>query len=186
MHISCGLLLGFAGCYTTRNVGGISRIVSVCLFNDYQEPSHRICSLSLFGFLYPRLLEDAVKCAWGEVIARVPGNCDSALLPRVLILSVASSLVYPVPAVPLDYPYYVSDFHSASVAFTYIIAHFHSVAHLRANKEFSRPTEAWLKLTRHSSGSAVMTGYGSFYRFNANVFAYFSCKVVVDFSVSWY
>ena len=99
MHIFCGLPLGFAGCYTTRNVGRISRVVSVCLFNDYQEPSHRICSLSLFGFLYPRLLEDAVKCAWGQVIARMPGNCDSALLLRVLILSVASSLVYPVPAV---------------------------------------------------------------------------------------
>jgi hypothetical protein len=63
----------------------------------------------------------------------MPSDRNPALLLRVLILPVASFLVYLVPAVLFDYLYYVSDLHNPLLPLTYIIAHFQCVAYVRAN-----------------------------------------------------
>jgi hypothetical protein len=64
------------------------------------------------SLLEPRLLEDAVQCARGKIVIRLPGNGHLAWLRRVLVLSMAATRGGKVPAIILKLPENLADFHA--------------------------------------------------------------------------
>ena len=61
------------------------------------------------------MLEDAVLCAWGQIITWLARYCDAARLGTVLELAMASPLCRQEPSVLLEEAKNLGNFHGASI-----------------------------------------------------------------------
>jgi hypothetical protein len=62
------------------------------------------------------LLEDTIQGAWGEIIARFPGDGNASLLGVMLELTVAALRRGETPTVVVQHSQYLADLHRGSVS----------------------------------------------------------------------
>ena len=61
------------------------------------------------------MLQDAVECPRGEIVARFTSYGDATDLGGMFVLPVTTSSLYVTPAIFLDQPDDVADFHQAPI-----------------------------------------------------------------------
>jgi len=119
VHAPCCLLTSAAGGDTPGKVRGVCRVVASRPLNNNEETVH--CVLPSLGATNAGLLEDAIECTRGEIVARVPRYCNAPGLLGVLELAMTAFGRDEKPAVFFDEPDDISYLHGRAMWASVII-----------------------------------------------------------------